>query len=181
LTPFNFYTGQLSVIKEAATYKLRVLLGDSVYSKAFLTYIIGVSKDSLIFAGIGKGQCEVPVAEKIFPEGIATFYLFDKNFNLLSKRRELTGGKNNVKIFYGKGIVKPSLFPVKNHGKKNSEAEEIDNRTTLFWNGSFLTSDNQHTTLGFYTSDIPATYKVTITGITINEDIIYKTLTFQSK
>jgi TonB-dependent Receptor Plug Domain len=553
LTPFNFYTGQLSVIKEAATYKLRVLLGDSVYSKAFLTYIIGVSRDSLIFAGIGKGQFEVPVAEKIFPEGIATFYLFDKNFNLLSersiyvhetnvqvkaytdkavygrrdkialnisitdaskhpvpslititavdtlftdlreqclmpvksfdeqatdnfflarnecltdaerdlmmltkantysvpanqnnpqtaiqdidsllyirgtllnkqnepspdkiltlisgtgeailltdttdktgrfcfalgdyadstefvieirdtkggkqndsivfdapaypqvstpvalkqllpqeaniqkkylhtyynmeaadwgketlprvtvkdrkknvnydeskrvssnssilssddlnertsvgnsilrvsgmhmlqgylvingltamgapnaaseplllvdgvtvslsagldeaspvmsylnslnpkdidfieilkgaeganfgvrggngvilvnllsRRRELPGEENNFRIFYCKGIVKPSIFPVKDYGQKNSEATQTDNRTTLFWNGSFLTGDNQHATLGFYTSDIPATYKVTITGITINGDIIYKTLTFQSK
>lgn len=93
LPSFNFYTGQLSVTKEASMYKLRILLGDSIYRKDFLTYVIGVAKDSLIFAGIGTGQYETPVTEKIFPEGITTFYLFDKDFTLLSERSIYVHGK----------------------------------------------------------------------------------------
>lgn len=86
LPSFNFYTGQISVTKQSAGYNLRILLGDSIYRKDFITYIIGVSKDSLIFAGIGKGLYQVPVSEKKIPDGITTFYLFDEGFNLLSER-----------------------------------------------------------------------------------------------
>lgn len=97
LPGFNFYTGQLSITKEASSYKLRILLGDSIYSKDLVTYVLGISKDSLVFAGIGKGQYEVPVAERIFPEGITTFYLFDKDFKLLSERSLYTHD-NNVQV-----------------------------------------------------------------------------------
>ena len=97
LPSFNFYSGQISVTKQSAGYNLRILLGDSIYRKDFLTYVIGVSKDSLIFAGIGKGLYEVPVAEKNLPDGITTFYLFDEGFNLLSER-SIYVHDNNVHI-----------------------------------------------------------------------------------
>ena len=97
LPPFNFYSGQLSVTKQSAGYKLRILLGDSIYRKDAVTYLIGVSKDSLIFASIGKGQYEVSVDKQKLPGGIATFYLFDKDFNLLSERSVYVY-ENNVHI-----------------------------------------------------------------------------------
>lgn len=100
--------------------------------------------------------------------------------NMLSRRRELSPGKNNLKMFYAKGVSSPALFPTKDYSQKNAKTT-TDNRSTLFWNGSYLTGDTQNATLTFYTSDIPATYKVVITGITINGDLIYKTITFQSK
>lgn len=87
LPPFNFFAGQLSVLKQPAGYKFRVLLEDSIYRKDFETYLIGISKDSLIFASIGRGQYEVSVDEQKLPEGIATFYLFDKGLKLLSERK----------------------------------------------------------------------------------------------
>jgi hypothetical protein len=86
LPSFNFYSGQLSVSKEADWYKLRILLGDSIYTKNALTYVVGISKDSMVFASVGKGQYETTVNEHKLPEGIASFYLFDKNFKLLSER-----------------------------------------------------------------------------------------------
>ena len=97
LPPFNFYSGQLSVTKQSTGYKLRILLGDSIYRKDAVTYLIGVSKDSLIFASIGKGQYEVSVDKEKLPGGIATFYLFDKDFNLLSERSVYVH-ENNVHI-----------------------------------------------------------------------------------
>lgn len=86
LPPFDFYSGQLSVAKQADGYKIRVLLGDSIYEKNAITYVVGISKDSLVFAGIGKGYYEVAIDEKKLPDGIATFYLFDKDFKILSER-----------------------------------------------------------------------------------------------
>jgi hypothetical protein len=83
---FNFYSGQLAVTQQPTGYKLRVLLEDSLYRKDFVSYMIGVSKDSLVYASIGTGLYEVAVDKQILPEGITTFYLFDKSFNLLSER-----------------------------------------------------------------------------------------------
>lgn len=102
LPPFNFYSGQLSVTKLPDVYKLRILLGDSVYRKDFLTYLIGVSKDSLFFASIGQGQYELSVDKQKLPDGIATFYLFDENFKLLSERSVYVND-NNVHVTTGTG------------------------------------------------------------------------------
>ncbi|QEC66776.1 hypothetical protein FRZ67_05460 [Panacibacter ginsenosidivorans] len=86
LPAFNYYAGQISVSHQPGSFKLRILLGDSIYSKETPTYILGISKDSLVFAGIGKGLCEVTVEETKLPPGITTFYLFSKDFKLLSER-----------------------------------------------------------------------------------------------
>lgn len=97
LPSFNFYGGQLSVIKQSTFYKLRILLEDSIYRNDAVTYVIGVSKDSLVFASIGRGLYEVSIDEQKFPEGIATFYLFDKGLNLLSER-SIYVRENNLHI-----------------------------------------------------------------------------------
>ncbi len=86
LPPFNLNAGQISVSNLAGILKLRILLEDSIIKKSPDTYIIGMAKDSLVFAGMGKGLCEVMVDKKRLPDGIVTFYLFDKSFNLLSER-----------------------------------------------------------------------------------------------
>ena len=93
----NFYKGQVSVTKQSGGYKLRILLGDSIYRKDFITYLLGISKDSLIFASIGKGQYEIPVTDQQLPNGLATFYLLDENFKLLSER-SIYVPENNVRI-----------------------------------------------------------------------------------
>jgi hypothetical protein len=87
LPPFNFFAAQIAVLKQAGGSKtLRVLLEDSIYKKNVVTYLIGVSKDSLCYVAIGHGQYEVSIPEQKFPEGIATFYLLDNRGNLLSER-----------------------------------------------------------------------------------------------
>lgn len=97
LPHFNFNAGQLSVANQAGGQRLvRVLLEDSIYSADFVTYIIGISRDSLCFAGIGRGQYEITVPDQKFPGGIATFYLFDNNFTLLSERSIFVRENNAV-------------------------------------------------------------------------------------
>ncbi len=103
--------------------------------------------------------------------------------NMLSKRRDINiAGENaNLKKFYAKGISNPVSFPVTDYQRKDISTAAEDKRPTLFWNGSFLTGDAGNATLTFYTGDIPATYKIIITGITIHGDFIYKTITLKSK
>ena len=102
--------------------------------------------------------------------------------NMLSTRRELKQNSTNLNIFYAKGVSNPVLFPLTDHQQKNKTTTALaDKRSTLFWNGNFLSDDVHNAQLTFFTSDIPATYKVNITGITVHGDIIYKTMTFQSK
>ena len=104
--------------------------------------------------------------------------------NLLSKRRDLDDNNNNLTTFYTKGVSSPALFSDAGYQKKDGKAEApavADKRSTLFWNGNLLSDKAANTTLTFYTSDVPATYKATITGITAHGDIIYKTIHFQSK
>ncbi|MDQ6813744.1 MAG: TonB-dependent receptor plug domain-containing protein [Bacteroidota bacterium] len=87
LPPFNFFAGQIAILKQPGGSKtLRVLLEDSLYKKNVVTYLIGISKDSLCFAAIGRGQYEIPIPVQKFPEGVATFYLLDSRGKLLSER-----------------------------------------------------------------------------------------------
>ncbi len=95
LPGFNFKAAQISVtIPAAGAHLIRVLLEDSIYSNDFVSYVAGISKDSLCFASIGRGQYEVSVPDQKLREGITTFYLFDNNFKLLSERSIYLKGNN---------------------------------------------------------------------------------------
>ncbi len=97
LPAFNFKAAQLSISDQSTgAHLIRVLLEDSIYSKDFTTYVIGISKDSLCFASIGQGQYEVSIPREKLPGGITTFYLFDNNFKLLSERSVYEKEKNLV-------------------------------------------------------------------------------------
>ena len=87
LPSHNFFAGQLSLVPSpVGMKKVRVLLEDSIYRKDYVTYIIGISKDSLCFAGIGRGNYEVSIPEKQFPRGIATLILVNEKGKPLSER-----------------------------------------------------------------------------------------------
>ena len=103
--------------------------------------------------------------------------------NLLSSRREnIFNNSSNMKTFYFKGISKPALFPGINYDQRETmSSENFDNRSVIFWDGSVLTGTDDQVNLSFFTSDIPTTYKVTITGITVHGNFIYKVLYFKSK
>lgn len=86
LPAYDYFKGQIAAVKQSDAYQLRVLLGDSIYKKDALSYVVGIAKDSLVFAAFGKGLYQVNVEESKLPAGITTFYLFDTKFNLLSER-----------------------------------------------------------------------------------------------
>src|SRR6185436_9346567 len=98
LPPFNFFVGQLYALKQPGGYKLRILLGDSIYAKDARTYVAGISRDSLVFAAVGKGQCEVFVDDKKLPQGITTFYLFNKDLKPISERSIYVNDKPLVTV-----------------------------------------------------------------------------------
>lgn len=99
-----------------------------------------------------------------------------------NRRDDFKRNTNGLQTFFVKGISKPSPFPLINYDIKEVKANsQVDNRSTIYWNGSVLTGTQEPLILNFFTSDVPTTYKVTITGVTVYGDRIYKTLTFYNK
>ncbi|HEY2721688.1 MAG TPA: hypothetical protein VGI82_08185, partial [Chitinophagaceae bacterium] len=77
----------ISIVSENEnSLKARVSLGDSLYDRKTVTYILGISRDSLCFAGVGERMYETDIPKKNFPQGQATLLLFDEHERLLSER-----------------------------------------------------------------------------------------------
>ena len=87
LPVINQYACQLSVkSQDENTMTVVVSLGDSLYKKGIQTYLLGVSRDSLCFAGIGTDMYEVKIPKKNFPAGKATLVLFNDQQEVISER-----------------------------------------------------------------------------------------------
>jgi hypothetical protein len=83
----NPYAAQLSVIEQNDQFvKVRVMLEDSIYTNDYTTYIIGISKDSLCFAGVGRGMYELNIPVLNFPGGVASLLLYNTKKQLVSER-----------------------------------------------------------------------------------------------
>ncbi len=88
LSPINYKACQLNIVSQTdKKIRLRVVLGDSLYAKKPVSFIVGVAKDKLCFAGIGNGMYETDVSLANFPSGPAIFYLYDENQMKQSERR----------------------------------------------------------------------------------------------
>lgn len=100
LPPINYNACQLNVVsQDEKKIRLRVVLGDSLYAKKPASYILGVSKDKLCFAGIGNGMFETDVSLAPFHPGPAIFYVFNDKHQLQSERRVFIDKKSiNVLI-----------------------------------------------------------------------------------
>ena len=99
LPKVDLFAAQLAVVEGKNIKKIRIILEDSIYKKDMRTYIIGLAGDSLCFAGIGTGSCEVIVPEYRFPGGVADFLLFDEQQHLLSERKLfIQSNKLNVEL-----------------------------------------------------------------------------------
>jgi uncharacterized membrane protein YgcG len=108
LPPFNFYAGQLSVSRNPyGALAVRTMLEDSIYNKEAVTYLLGISRGHVYFAGVGHGRYQTEVAEKKFPRGIATFLLYDAGGKLLSERSVYVRTGN---LDFRMGLDKPSYF-----------------------------------------------------------------------
>ena len=65
--------------------------------------------------------------------------------------------------------------------KRVKESNFNDSRSTLYWNGQVYTNDKGVAVVSFFTSDAASTYTITVSGITVNGDIIYKRASFNRK
>jgi hypothetical protein len=89
---------QLSIEKETPlNLKVVIAQGDSLYKKGVNTYIIGLSKDSICFAGVGKDMFELNIPKSDFPAGEAKLLLVNKDRKILSER-SIYIPNTNVKI-----------------------------------------------------------------------------------
>jgi len=78
---------QISIKQETAQhFKIVIAQGDSLYQKGVNTYIIGLSKDSICFAGIGKDMFELNIPKSDFPAGEAKLLLVNDQRKILSER-----------------------------------------------------------------------------------------------
>jgi len=87
LPPINYHAAQLSVVSQDETkVKLRVVLGDSIYSQKPASYLLGTARGVLHFAAMGNGMFELDLPLDKFPEGPATLHLFNDEEQELSCR-----------------------------------------------------------------------------------------------
>lgn len=83
----NLYSAQLSITDQNnQSVKFKVLLEDSLFKPDYTTYLIGISKDSLCFASVGKGMYEAYLPVNSFPAGTARLLVFNEQGILLSER-----------------------------------------------------------------------------------------------
>jgi hypothetical protein len=92
--------------------------------------------------------------------------------------KDLTG----LSSFYPKGFdaPHPSIMPDYNN-RETKDSKMPDLRRTIYWNGNIITNQDGKASTSFFTADIPTTYLITITGISVNGDKIYKTVTISRK
>jgi len=89
---------------------------------------------------------------------------------------------NGLKMVYPKGFYAPQPFDMPNYSKKEiKNSKSPDLRTTIYWNGDIITDKDGKSSVNFFTADIPATYVVTVTGISANGERIFKTTTLSRK
>ena len=97
-------------------------------------------------------------------------------------RKNIKNSIPGLKQFFAKGYLNPILFNGPDYTKpeiKNSSNPDL--RSTLYWNENLLTNDSGKASIEFFTADAKGTYSVTIKGVTVNGDIIYKNITVQRK
>lgn len=84
LDPFSY---QLSIIDHSNKYfHVQVSLGDSLYKKNKLSYVLGISRDSLCFAAVGHDMFDFTILKENFQPGKATLLLFDERGKIVSER-----------------------------------------------------------------------------------------------
>lgn len=110
--------------------------------------------------------------------GVFAVYTLDAEDLLdFSKTKERKG----IISFIHPGFSRPREFyePVYTTDKSNQEGQ--DNRSTLYWNSTVKLDEQGNSNVTFYTSDLPATYKVILEGISAEGEIINSETFFKVK
>jgi TonB-dependent receptor-like protein len=81
------YASQLSVTEQNDKYiHAQVSLGDSIYKKNKLSYLLAISRDSLCFAAVGRDMYDFTLPKEKFPDGKTTLLLFNEDRKIVSER-----------------------------------------------------------------------------------------------
>lgn len=78
--------------------------------------------------------------------------------------------------FYPRGYhISPPFYIPPYEIDQVRETAFQDNRSTIYWNGELLTNKEGKVNVLFYTADQPATYTITVQGVTSKGNVIYET------
>ncbi len=81
------FTSQLSVVDQTGdTVKCLVSLGDSIYNKGRLSYVLAISRGRLCFAAAGTDNYGFNIPKNNFSSGKASILLFDDQQKVVSER-----------------------------------------------------------------------------------------------
>ncbi|MDN3657366.1 TonB-dependent receptor plug domain-containing protein [Ferruginibacter paludis] len=87
LAPADNYAYQLTVAKRSDdALHVRVALGDSLYKKNKVSYLVATSRNKVCFTSRGTDLYEATIPLNNFPEGIAQLTLFDEGMQPVSER-----------------------------------------------------------------------------------------------
>jgi hypothetical protein len=91
-------------------------------------------------------------------------------------------GQKKLKFFLAKGYYVPQQFIVPDYRDPGVRTARFkDDRLTLYWNGSIVTDSLGKADISFYTGDVPGTYNIIISGITIFGDWLYRKISIQTR
>ena len=102
--------------------------------------------------------------------------------NTRSGPRKNDASLTGLKSFYPKGfhVSQPFKMPDYNNQEiRNSKVPDL--RTTIYWNGDLITDKDGKLSINFFTADEPTTYIITVSGVTVKGDRIYKTSTLSRR
>jgi hypothetical protein len=99
-----------------------------------------------------------------------------------SSPETMNTGQKKLKFFLAKGYYVPQQFIVPDYRDPGVRTARFkDDRLTLYWNGSIVTDSLGKADISFYTGDVPGTYNIIISGITIFGDWLYRKISIQTR
>lgn len=92
------------------------------------------------------------------------------------------GSHTGLSSVHPSGFYEARPFNMPDYSKKETlNSQKPDTRTTIYWNGDIITDKDGKATLHFFTADAPATYLITVNGISANGDKLHKTITINRR
>jgi hypothetical protein len=143
-----------------------------MFSSPVLNYLDQLNPDDISFIEVLTG-----------PEG-SVYGLRGGNGVIIINTKKLVDDPtgNSPNTFLVRGYHTPSPFMMPDYSNTKVKAGKFnDIRSTLYWEPSGLTDQNGQINIRFFTSDIAASYKVIITGITSHGDVINRTISFRTE
>ena len=111
------------------------------------------------------------------PKGVIAVYTLDAEDKL---NFEEPVERKGIINFTHPGFSKVREFYTPVYTSEKSK-QKPDYRTTLYWNPTLKTDEENKTKISFYTSDVPSVYKVVLEGISSEGDIIHSETSFSVK